>query len=322
MKDFVSNGMKKVAIIGVGFVGSSIAYALAIRTLPCEIVLIDADRVKAEGEAEDIQHGIPAMGLSSVRAGDYADCADCDLIIITAGRNRRPGETRLNLIDDNSAIMRSVVDQIKPHYTRGVIMVVCNPVDLMVDLCAKWMELPDGMVFGTGCLLDTSRLVQIMSGYLGLSPFAIQGFVAGEHGDSQVPVWSKMTVGGLPVAEYCESKGLPWTDEVREEIRERVKTMGGRIIKAKGKTHYGIATCVCALADAVLNDHPTLVCVSSPLKGEYGVSGVSLSVPSIIGRHGVQERIVEHWTEEELTAFRESAERVRETMAQCALNKN
>lgn len=307
-------GRKKVAIVGAGYVGASIAYALTLRDLAQEIVLIDLDTNKAWGEATDIQHGIPYMGECSVRVGEYADCADCDLIIITAGRNRRPGETRLNMISDNRKIMEGVVAEIKKYYTHSVIMVVSNPVDVMVSLCAQGMGLPDGMVFGTGCTLDTSRMIRVIADYVGLNTAVINGYIVGEHGDSQIPLWSRLSVGGITMGEYCASVGLPWTAEERARIAEEVRTMGASIISAKGKTHYGIATCVCLLADAVLNQRPTIASVSTPLQGEYGVSGVALSVPSIIGGHGVERRIQENWAPEELAAFRESACRVRKAL--------
>ena len=170
-------GRKKVAIVGAGYVGASIAYALTLRDLAQEIVLIDLDTNKAWGEATDIQHGIPYMGECSVRVGEYADCADCDLIIITAGRNRRPGETRLNMISDNRKIMEGVVAEIKKYYTHSVIMVVSNPVDVMVSLCAQGMGLPDGMVFGTGCTLDTSRMIRVIADYVGLNTAVINGYI-------------------------------------------------------------------------------------------------------------------------------------------------
>lgn len=309
-----SSSRSKVAVIGSGYVGASIAYALTVRGIVCDIALIDIDRSKAHGEAEDIQHGIPFMGDCSVRAGDYSDCADCDLIIITAGRNRRVGETRLKLIDDNRAIMYEVIENIKPHYTKGVVLIVSNPVDLMVHLCNQWLDLPPGRVFGTGCLLDTSRLVRAVSDYVGLSPNTVNGFIVGEHGDSQVPVWSRFTVGGIDISEYCSSVGLVWDEARRAQIAANVKGMGADIIAAKGRTHFGIATCVCYLADAILNNRSTIASVSSPLNGEYGVHDVSLSVPSIIGPSGVEKKIVETWSDAELAAFLQSAEKLKQTL--------
>ena len=310
---------RKVAIIGAGFVGSSIAYALTIRNLASEIVLIDVDKKRAHGEALDIQHGIPYMGTSSVRSGDYEDCSNCDLIIITAGRARRPGETRLDMIADNIGILKSVVENIKKYYTHGVVMVVSNPVDIMTHKVAEWMELPNGKVFGTGCILDTSRLIRAIADYTNLNIEAIKCNIAGEHGDTQFPVWSRLSIAGIPMAEYCKNVGLKWGSKQQDELYEQVKSMGATIIESKNRTHYGIATCVCSLADAVLNQRLTIAPVSSPLEGEYGINGVSISVPSIVGVNGVEHRLEENWTAEEIKKLHQSAAKMQETLNQLTI---
>ena len=308
-----STGKRKVAVIGVGYVGASIAYARTVRNIAREIVLIDRDASIAQGEALDIRHGVPFMGTSQVYAGDYADCADCDLVIICAGRNRRLGETRRDLVDQNVDIMRSVIDALKPHYTHGAILIVTNPVDILTKVASDHMELPNGRVFGSGCFLDTSRLTVCVADYLSLSTDAVKAMVIGEHGDDQIPVWSRAAVAGAPIAEYCESLGLVWNAEQRRAVEERVRTMGATIIRDKSRTHYGIASCVCYLADAVLNQRQIIVPVSSPLMGEYGVKSVSLSVPSIVGVNGVERRLEERWSEEEYRRFRTAAQH----MADC-----
>jgi len=315
MKRSYTLGNRKVAIIGSGFVGSSIAYALAIRDVAREIVLIDINQDKTDGEAKDIRHGIPAMGTADLYAGDYSDCVDCDLIVITAGRGRKPGESRLDLTNENVKIMRSVIDSIKKYYTRGVILVISNPVDIMTYKATEWMELPDGMVFGSGNILDSSRFVRTIADYVGLSTGVINGYVIGEHGDGQVPVWSHVTVGGIPIAEYCSDVGLEWNDVIRHNIAEKTKVMGSEIIAEKGRTHYGIATCVCQLADAIINQRPTISSVSSILMGEHGCRDVALSVPSVVGPSGVQQRIREKWAPEEYRAFFDSVESIRDIMA-------
>ncbi len=306
---------RKVAIIGAGFVGASIAYALTIRDLASEIVLIDIDRDKAYGEALDIQHGIPYMGTSSVRAGDYSDCRNCDLIIITAGRNRRVGEERLDMINDNIVTIRNVVEHIKPHYTHGVIMMVSNPVDILTYKCDEWMGLPNGRVFGTGCILDTSRLVRCIANYTNLNTEAIKCNIVGEHGKSQFPVWSRLSIAGLPMWEYCANVGLAWEDEQKQGLYNQVLNMGMEIIRSKERTHYGIATCVCSLADAVLNQRLTVAPVTSPLEGEYGIEGVSLSIPSLVGVNGVEHRLEEKWLKEERMKLQKSAEILKETLS-------
>ena len=307
-------GNRKVAIIGAGFVGSSIAYALALRDIAREIVLVDINKEKCNGEALDIRHGLPSMGTADLYAGEYSDCADCDLIIVTAGRNRKPGESRLDLTNENAKIMKSVITSIKEYYTRGCILIVANPVDVLTQKASEWMGLPNGMVFGTGCLLDTSRFVRAVADYLQLNTGVINGYLVGEHGDSQIPVWSKLTVGGIPVEEYCSEMSIPWNEEVKAKITEETRMMGAEIIKAKGKTHYGIATCVCHIADAIINQRPTIVSVSSPLMGEHGVRGVSLSVPSVVGPAGVQQRIREKWAPEEYRGFFDAVEKIRDTL--------
>lgn len=309
-------GNRKVAIIGAGFVGASIAYAMALRDIAREIVFINRTKEKVIGEVMDIRHGIPSMGTTDVYVGDYSDCADCDLIIICAGRNRKPGESRLDLTNDNVEIMHSVISNMQPYYTRGIILIISNPVDILTFKAAEWMGLPNGMVFGSGNILDSSRFVRTIADYVGLSTGVVNGYIVGEHGDGQVPVWSHVTVGGIPVAEYCADTGLEWDDEVKSSLAEKTKLMGSQIIAAKGRTHYGIATCVCQLADSIINMRPTISCVSSVLMGEHGCRGVALSVPSVIGPSGVQQRIREKWAPEEYRGFFDAVEKTRQFLEQ------
>lgn len=309
-------GNRKIAIIGVGFVGASIAYALTLNNIGREIVLIDKDKEKANGEAQDIRNGIPGMGKVDVYAGDYSDCADCDLIIITAGRNRRTGESRLNMANENVKIVKNVIESVKKYYTRGVVLVISNPVDILTYKVDEWMRLSNGLVLGTGCILDTSRFIRSIADYLEISPGVIGGYLVGEHGDSQVPVWSRVTVGGIPIEEYCENISIRWDNDIKKIITERTKIMGADIISAKGRTHYGIATCVCYLADAIINQRPIIAPVTSTLCGEHGVRDVAISVPSVIGPCGVQQRIRERWTPEEYRGFFDSVDRIREVLEQ------
>lgn len=307
-------GNRKVAIIGAGYVGSTIAYDLTLRNLAREIVLIDINSEKAHGEALDIQHGIPYMGISSVYEGSYQDCSNCDMIIITAGRGRRPGETRLNLTEENSKILQAVIKQLMKYYTRGVILIITNPVDVLTTLADGWLGLPNGMVFGTGCILDTSRIIRVVADYLKISTEVVKGIIVGEHGYSQIPVWSHFTIGGIPIEDYCTSLGVLWNENKKIEIDTAVKNMGSEIIRTKQRTHYGIATCVCLLADAIINQRLTIASVTSPMQGEYGVNDVSMSVPSIIGVNGVEKRLEENWSNLEYDKFRESAERLQNTI--------
>lgn len=307
-------GNRKVAIIGAGFVGASIAYAMALRDIAREIVIINRTTQKVIGEVMDIRHGIPSMGTTDVYVGDYSDCSDCDLIVICAGRNRNPGESRLDLINDNVEIMCSVISKFKPHYTRGIVLIVSNPVDVLTYKVAEWMNLPNGMVIGTGNILDSSRFVRTIADYVGLSTGVINGYIVGEHGECQVPIWSRVTVGGIPVEEYCANVGLDWNEDIRRKIAEKTRTMGSEIIASKGRTHYGIATCVCHLADAIMNQRPTISCVSSVLMGEHGCRDIALSVPSVVGASGVQQRIREKWAPEEYRGFFDAVLAVRNVL--------
>ena len=314
MKEKFIVGNRKVAIVGAGYVGASIAYALALKDVAREIVLIDRNKEKAEGEAWDIRHGLPIIGTVDLYAGEYSDCEDCDLIVITAGRNRRPGESRLDLIQDNTEILCEVIKSIQRYYTRGAILVISNPVDILTYKASEWMRLPDGMCFGSGCMLDTSRFVRSVADYINLSTGVVNGYLVGEHGDAQIPIWSKVNIAGIPIDEYCAEMNIPWNETIRDEISRKTKEMGGEIIRSKGRTHYGIATCVCCIADAVINMRPTIATVTTPLQGEYGIRNVALSVPSVIGSAGVQQRLREKWSVDEYQDFVAAADKMRSVL--------
>lgn len=314
MKDKIVVGNRKVAIVGAGYVGASIAYALTLKDIAREIVLIDRNKEKAEGEAWDIRHGLPIIGTVDLYAGEYSDCEDCDLIVITAGRNRRSGESRLDLIQDNTEILREVIESIQRYYTRGAILIISNPVDILTYKASEWMGLPDGMCFGSGCMLDTSRFVRGVADYINLSTGVVNGYLVGEHGDAQIPIWSKVNIAGIPINEYCDEMNIPWNVTVRDEISRKTKEMGGEIIRSKGRTHYGIATCVCCIADAVINMRPTIATVTTPLRGEYGIRNVALSVPSVIGTAGVQQRLREKWSVDEYQNFLVAADKMRSVL--------
>lgn len=307
-------GNRKVAIIGAGYVGASIAYAMALRDIAREIVIVNRTKEKVIGEVMDIRHGIPSMGTTDVYVGEYSDIADCDLIIICVGRNRKPGESRMDLTSENVDIMYSVIGKMQPYYTRGIVLIISNPVDILTYKVSEWMELPNGLVFGSGNILDSSRFVRTIADYVGLSTGVINGYVVGEHGDGQVPIWSRVTVGGIPISEYCSDVGLDWNVYVKEKITKKTISMGSEIIAAKGRTHFGISTCTCQLADAIINQRPTISCVSSVLMGEHGCRGVALSVPSVIGPSGVQQRIREKWNPDEYRQFFDTVERVRKKL--------
>lgn len=290
----------KIAIIGVGYVGASICYALMLKETAQEIVLIDSNTEKAKGEALDIIHGIPYMGTAKIYQGEYSDCRDCDMIIVTAGKGRKPGQKRSDLFQENTQILKRIADYIKEYYNGGVIFIVSNPVDAMTREFTNWMGLPDGKVFGTGCILDTSRLVGLIASYVGVSIDNIQATIIGEHGEAQYPLWERVTVANIPIKEYCEMVGILWNDTIKKNLMCQVRDMGAEIIARKGKTHYGIATCVAYLAESVIYNRKIVASVSSVWQGECGIKDVAVSVPSLIGQNGIEKRLIEDLKPEEL----------------------
>jgi len=293
----------KVAVIGTGYVGSCIAYTLLIRSMAQEVVLIDKDKYKCNAEVKDIRHGVPNMGSSRVYAGDYKDIKGCSLIIITAGRNRRIGETRMDLATDNLDMARLISNEITKHYDGGVILIITNPVDVVTLMMTKWLALPKGRVFGTGCSLDSSRFNCIIADHVGAAPDAVNAFVIGQHGEGQVPFWSKVLVDGKPVS---------FDSETQKEIETQITEISGYIIGGKGRTHYGIAACVGYLANAILNDRGITVSVSSVLTGEYGICDIALSLPSIVSAKGIKRVLTEPLSEEEYTQLKKVAARLQE----------
>jgi len=276
----------KIAIIGAGFVGASIAYTLAVQHAANEMVLIDVVPDKASGEVDDIKHGLCFLGEMDIYAGEYKDIKDCDIIIMSAGANRKPGETRHDLAQKNVAIAKGITNEIMKYYNKGVIIVVANPVDILTYMIAKWTGLPKGMVIGTGTALDSARFRSVLADLIGIDVVNVHGYIIGEHGDSQVAVWSNTHIAGTPIEKYCQRRGIPLTEEIKAQIHSQIKTSGASIIKRKGATYYGIAACVSSLVKSVMQDKNTLRTVSSVMHGEFGLTDVAISLPNIVGASG------------------------------------
>jgi L-lactate dehydrogenase len=250
------------------------------------------------------------MGSSNVYSGTYSDIKDCDLIIVTAGRNRRPNEIRLELAKDNADVARNVTNEVLKHYNGGVVLVVANPVDIVTRKITEWMHLKPGMVFGSGCTLDCSRLTNILVDFVGLPAESINATVIGEHGEGQIVLWSRATVAGMQIDEYCKSVGITFGDKEKHNIEERVLKMGIEIIRGKGRTHFGISSCVSYIANAILNHHSTVVSTTSVFQGEYGIHDVAMSLPSIISANGVERRLVDRLSDAEYIELKETAEKL------------
>ena len=307
----MSRGKIKVAIIGAGFVGSTIAYTMALNQLASEIVLIDINREKAYGEAMDISHGLCFIGQMAVYSGDYSDIKDCDVTIITAGLNRKPGETRIDLAKKNMSIAKDITANIMQHYNGGVILVVANPVDVQTYMIQKWSGLPASRVFGSGTVLDSARFRFALGEKIGVDLKNIHGYIIGEHGETQFPAWSATHVAGIQIDEYMRITGMQFTEEEKTALAEDVKKSGSMIIKNKGATYYAIAIAVNTIVETLVKNQNTIRTVSSVMNGTYGLHDVALSVPSVINGQGVQKIIEFPLSPEEIVAMQYSAEQLR-----------
>lgn len=280
-----TNINKKISIIGMGAVGAGIAYALMLKDIADELVFIDINEKTVNAEMLDIKHGIPNMGRTKITCGSYKDIKNSDMIIITAGRSRKSSESRLDLAEENIKITESIAQNIEKNYNKGVILIVANPVDIITYYLTKRLNLPYGKILGTGCILDTSRLINVIADYLKIDKELIEISVIGEHGNSQIPLWSNAKVAKVPLEEYCNIFNIKFGSKEKSVIESKVLNMGTEIITGKGKTFYGISTCVCYLAEAILSNKTVTANVTSIQKTRYGE--VCLSKPSVISSEGI-----------------------------------
>lgn len=297
----------KAAIIGCGFVGSATAFALVQSRIFTELVLIDANRERARGEAMDIAHGIPFSGQMKIYSGDYCDVGDCAVIIITAGAGQKPDETRLDLVHKNVEIFKNIIPQISEQNFKGILLVVSNPVDILTYAAVKLSGLPENHVLGSGTVLDTARLKYYLSKHLDVDSRSVHSFIIGEHGDSEIAAWSSANISGISLDSFCKMKGFYDTETAKDEIADDVKNCAYEIIEKKQATYYGIAMSVKRICECIMKDEKSILPVSSMLHGEYGIEGISLSIPSVIGKRGVERRILISLSDDELEALKKSA---------------
>jgi L-lactate dehydrogenase len=280
----------KVGIVGTGMVGATAAYALVMRGVGREIVLVDRNEKRAQAEADDLFHAVPFAHPLQVRAGDYADLAGSRVVILSAGVGQQPGETRLHLLTRNAAIFRQVVPAVLQHAPEAVLVVATNPVEVMTHLAARYAAehgVPPTRVLGSGTTLDTARFRALLSRHLGVDARHIHGYVVGEHGDSEVLTWSLVTVGGMPLAEFCRQNSIALTESVRNEIEHQVRDAAYHIIEGKGATYYGIGSALARIVDAILGDQRSILTVCTPVAEVAGVCDVTISVPHLVGGKGV-----------------------------------
>lgn len=292
----------RISIIGVGAVGSSVAFSLLQRGLPRELVLVDQDRSRAEGEAMDLMHALAFMKNARVRAGTLDDAAGTDLIVVTAGRASVPGETRLDLLRDNAARMRTICASLKAARANGILLVISNPVDVLTEIARRELG-GAGRVLGTGTSLDTARLKALLGERLGVDPHSVDGYILGEHGDSEFPAWSTVRVGGVPIRDWpgLDAAGL-------DALFERVRTAAYEIIKRKKATYFAIGATAAIVSEALLRDQGSVLPVSVPIDGAYGLKDVSLSLPCCLGARGVLRVLQPPLDETERRALRRSAD--------------
>src|SRR5690606_20279891 len=288
----------RIVVIGTGFVGSSYAYALVNQGLCNELVLIDINQKKAEGDAMDLGHTVPFGAPMRIWAGDYADCRDADLVVITAGANQRPGETRLDLADRNAKIFRSIVDDVMKSGFDGLFLVATNPVDILSYATWKFSGLPAHRVIGSGTILDTARLRHLLSGAYQVNPQNVHAYIIGEHGDTELPVWSHTSIGVRPISDFLK-RGIGPSQEELDQIFLQVRDAAYHIIERKGATYYAIAMGLARLTRAVLNDENSVLTVSTLLNGEYGLEDIFIGVPAVVNRSGVREVMDLNLSEEE-----------------------
>ena len=307
----------KISIIGAGFVGASIAYALALQNAANEIVLIDINSEKASGEADDIKHGLCFLGEMNIHAGDYSNIKDSDIIILTAGVNRKPGETRLDLAQKNVKIAKSITQEIMKYYNKGVILVVSNPVDILTYLISKWTGLPNGMVIGTGTTLDSARLRSVLADLMGIDIVNVHGYIIGEHGDTQVPIWSNTHIAGTQIDQYCLKRNIPWNDEIKSILHSDIKSSGASVIKRKGATYFGISTCVTSIVNSIMRDKNTLRTLSYVVNNQFGINDVAISLPVFVGKDGISDTFELDITQYELDQLLASAKACRDVIDAC-----
>ena len=307
---------RKVAIIGCGFVGSASAFALMESGLFSEMVLIDVDADRAEGEALDISHGTAFASPIDIYAGTYDDIADAGIVIITAGVGQKPGETRIDLVNKNVAIFKDILGEIRARDFSGTLLVVSNPVDILTYVSVKLSGLPECRVIGSGTVLDTGRLKHIIGEHLGVDPRNVHARILGEHGDSELIAWSSAHVAGIPLEDFYNMRIEDGSyDKFRRETTELVRNSAYEIIKKKHATYYGIAMAVRRICSAIVRDEKSVLSVSNYMQGEYGISDIALSTPCVVGADGIEVRMPPSLNYREQEQMKASAQTLQDVAA-------
>ena len=303
---------RKIAVIGCGFVGSATAFALMQSGLCSEIVLLDVDQDKAEGEAMDITHGTPFAGRMKIYAGDYEDIMDAAIIVVTAGANQKEGETRLDLVKKNQKIFESIIPEISERKYKGILLIVSNPVDILTYTALKLSGFEEQRVIGSGTVLDSARFRYLLGEHLDVDSRSVQAFIIGEHGDSEIAAWSSVNVSGIPVNDFCEMRGYYDHKDAMQSIANDVKESAYQIIQKKQATYYGIAMSVKRICEVILKDEKAILPISTMMHGAHGIKDVVLSMPAIVGKHGIETQVPIELNKEEEKQLQRSAQILKE----------
>ncbi|MGF6948434.1 L-lactate dehydrogenase [Neobacillus sp. B4I6] len=308
------NRVNRVALIGTGFVGSSYAFALLNQGITEELILFDLNKEKAEGDAMDLNHGLPfSPSRTKIWYGSYQDCGEADLIVITAGANQKPGETRLDLVEKNTRIFKGIVEEIMASGFDGIFLVATNPVDILTYAVWKFSGLPKERVIGSGTILDTARFRFLLGDYFDVDTRNVHAYIIGEHGDTELPVWSHADIAGTSISEWSKNKtGFNQTD--LDRIFLNVRDAAYHIIERKGATYYGIAMGLVRLTKAILQNENSVLTVSAYLDGEYGQNDIYIGVPAVVNRDGVRQVVELKLNDEEQGKFVNSVNVLKQTM--------
>jgi L-lactate dehydrogenase len=311
----MKNRVNRVVLVGTGFVGSSYAFAMLNQGVAEELVLVDLNKDKSEGDAMDLNHGMAfAPSQTKIWFGSYADCEHADLVVLCAGANQKPGETRLDLVEKNTKIFKSIVDEIMASGFDGIFLVATNPVDILTYAVWKFSGLPKERVIGSGTILDTARFRFLLGDYFKVDTRNVHAYIIGEHGDTELPVWSHADIGGKPIANMMKEQEQFKHDDL-EQIFLNVRDAAYHIIQRKGATYYGIAMGLVRLTKAILHDENSILTVSAQLNGEYGHEDIYIGVPAVVNRSGIREVVELSLNEEEQKKFDHSVEVLRKVMS-------
>ncbi len=315
-----TNSPVRVAVVGMGNVGATFAYALLLRGVAAEIVLIDVNHAKAEGEAMDLSHTEPFAYPTRIWAGDYRDCATAAITVVTAGAAQHPGETRLDLVKRNAAIFAEIIPEVAKQSPNGIILIATNPVDVLTYLSLKWSGLPAKRVFGSGTILDTARFRHLLSEYFDVDPHSVHANIIGEHGDSEVPVWSLANIAGMRLPDFARATGVPHDQFQMDEIFKQTRDAAYNIIQRKGATYYAVAAGLMRIVEAILRDQHTILSVSSLVSDYYGLNDLCLSLPTIVSRCGIEKVLHLDLNDGELNGLKNSAEVLKKTISSINLS--